>query len=242
MTSLFRNTFVFVIGYVILMIPTYLLPWLGSNSAVLNAVGVAVGHGMTPLWWAHAWCLVMLILMTWIRGDIIGKKYLPIFPFMAAVFDLTPGLSMIPLIPTALHLVAIIIGVKAADQQPIADGVEMPSGWSSASRKAGILAGMMTAVAIFGSVLFMSTSNKSLSEFEEQKSGVPVKRLPTKSESPPVSVHPEKVGAPPANLTDSGNRSHTAAVKPQQVKKVESNSDQNTVKDVAKVRYINLNE
>ncbi|MDD5383569.1 MAG: hypothetical protein PHG89_01640 [Gallionella sp.] len=209
MSSLFRNTLVFVIGYVILMIPTYLLPWLGSNSAVLNAVGAAIGHGMTPQWWAHAWCLVMLILMTWMRGDFIGKKYLPAFPFLAAVFDLTPGLSMIPLIPTALHLAAIILGVKVGEQQAISDDVTMSSGLASISRKAGILAGLMTAAAIFGSILFVSTSKKSLSEFAEQKSVVPIKSLPTKSDSPlPVAapapakvvLEPPPVSAPPEKM------------------------------------------
>jgi hypothetical protein len=37
MTLLFRNTLFFVVGYVIFMIPTYLLPWLGSNSSIIKA-------------------------------------------------------------------------------------------------------------------------------------------------------------------------------------------------------------
>jgi len=258
MSSLFRNTLVFVVGYVLLMIPTYLLPWLGSSSAVLNAVGAVIGHGMTPQWWVHAWCLVMLILMAWLRGDFIGNKYLPVFPFLAAVFDLTPGLSMIPLIPTALHLAAIILGVKIAEQQPIADGVATASGLGSTSRKAGILAGLMTAAAIFGSVLFVNTSKKSLSEFTEQKSGVPIKSLPTKSElplpvtapdparvvaeSPPVPVPPEKVDTPPTHHTASVKHSATSVVKHKQVQKTEPSTDQNTAKDVGGVRYINLND
>lgn len=177
MSSLFRNTLVFVVAYVTLMIPTYLLPWLGSNSAVLNVVGAAIGHGMTPQWWAHAWCLVMLILMAWMRGDFIGKKYLPVFPFLAAVFDLTPGLSMIPLIPTALHLAAIIIGVRGSEQQGV--GVVMAGGFGTTSRKAAVLAGLMTASAVFGSVLFVSTSKKTVSELAEHKNDMPVKNLVT---------------------------------------------------------------
>jgi hypothetical protein len=158
MTLLFRNTLFFVVGYVIFMIPTYLLPWLGSNSSIINAAGAAIGLGMSPFWWVHAWCLVMLILMTWMRGDFIGKRYLSAFPFLAAVFDLTPVLSMIPLIPTALHLVAIIIGVKATDKQSISGSSTISSGWGSTSIQAGIIAGLMTVMAIFGSVLFVSTS------------------------------------------------------------------------------------
>lgn len=257
MSSLFRNTLVFVVGYVILMIPTYLLPWLGSNSAVINVVGAAIGHGMTPQWWAHAWCLVMLILMMWMRGNFIGKKYLPAFPLLAAVFDLTPGLSMIPLIPTALHFAAIILGVKVGEQQPISDGVTISSGLASTSRKAGILAGLMTAAAIFGSALFVSTSKKSLSGFAEQKNAVPIKSLPTKSDSPlpaivptpatgapesPPVISPEKVDTPPTNHADSVKHVTTSAVKHQHVQKKKPSTDQNTEKKVGEVRYINLND
>src|SRR5450830_783321 len=255
MTSLFRNTLVFVIGYVTLMTPTYLLPWLGSNSAVFNVLGASIGHGMTPQWWAHVWCLAMLILMTWLRGDFIGKKYLPVFPFLAAVFDLTPGLSMIPFIPTALYLAAIIIGVKVGDLQPAADGVAMSSG--SASRKVGILAGLMTVAAIFGSVLFVSTSQKSLSEFAEHKSGISIKSLPAKLKSPlpvaaPVlekvvvesSAVQEKFDMPPTTHIDSGKHSSINIVKRKHVQKKALISDQNATKDkdVGEVRYINLNE
>jgi hypothetical protein len=40
--------------------------------------------------------------------------WLVIFPILAAVFDLFPGLSAIPLIPTVMHLLAIILGVVGA--------------------------------------------------------------------------------------------------------------------------------
>lgn len=270
MSSLFRNTLVFVAGYVIFMIPTYLLPWLGSNSTVFNAVGAVIGHGMTPAWWAHAWFLVMLVLMAWMRGDFIGKKYLPVFPFLAAVFDLTPGLSVIPLIPTALHLAAIILGAKIAEQQPLADSVGTASGLGSVPRKAGMLAGLMTAAAISGSVFFMSTSKKNLAEFAAQESGAPIKSLPANSESPlpitepitattpipvtkltpvnealgapPVSAPPKKASPPPTRYTDKSKPSTTAATKPTQDRKNDSSAGQNTAKDVSGVRYINLND
>lgn len=262
MSSLFRNTLVFVAGYVIFMIPTYLLPWLGSNSTVFNAVGAVIGHGMTPQWWAHAWCLVMLVLMAWMRGDFIGKKYLPVFPFLAAVFDLTPGLSVIPLIPTALHLAAIILGAKIADQQPLADSVGATSGLGSVPRKAGMLAGLMTAAAISGSIFFVNTSKKSLAEFAEQKSGSSIKSLPIKSEPPlpvaapvtapttvNVALEPPTVSAPPAKIdtpsprhTDSSKHSATAVVKRKPVQKTEPDADQNTAKKAGGVRYINLND
>lgn len=240
MPSLFRNTLVFVVAYVTLMFPTYLLPWLGSNSAVMNVVGAAIGHGMTPQWWAHAWCLVMLILMAWLRGDFIGKKYLPVFPFLAAVFDLTPGLSMIPLIPTALHLAAIIIGVRGSEQQ--AEGVVMAGGFGATSRKAAILAGLMTASAVFGSVLFVSTSKKTVSEFAEHKNDMPVKHAPSAlpflvAEPAPAKVLAESAPTAKVDIPPDAVR-HSAAVKHPHVQ----SHDQPAPKEADKIRYINLNE
>lgn len=218
-------------------------------------LGASIGHGMTPQWWAHVWCLAMLILMTWLRGDFIGKKYLPVFPFLAAAFDLTPGLSMIPFIPTALHLAAIIIGVKVGDLQSAADSVVIPSGLGSTSRKAGILAGLMTVAAIFGSVLFISTSKKSLSELAEQKSGIPIKVFPAKLKSPLPVVAPtpakivvaspaasEKFDIPPTSQIDSVKHPENNMVKRKHVQKKALISDQNTTKDVGEIRYININE
>ena len=34
-----------------------------------------------------------------------------VVPILATVFDLVPGLSAIPLVPTVMHLLAIILGV-----------------------------------------------------------------------------------------------------------------------------------
>lgn len=254
-SSLFRNTFVFVLGYVILMTPTYVLPWLGSNSAVFNAVGAAVGHGLTPQWWAHAWCLVMLILMAWLRGGFISKKYLPAFPFLAAVFDLTPGLSMIPFIPTVLHLAAIILGVKVGDQQSILDATATSSVLGSTSNKVGALAGLMTVAAIIGSVQFISTSKKSLSEFAVQKSGMPIKVLPAKLSSslPVIAPIPAKivVASPaiseeldmaPTPHIDRAEHSVSNKVKRKHAQKKALISEQSTTKDVGEIRYININE
>lgn len=110
------NTLIYAIGYLLLMVPTYVLPYMGSNSAIINAVSSAVGWGPTPQWWMHAWCLVMLVLLAWMRGHVTSRKYIPIFSVVAAVFDLTPGLSMVPLVPTIMHLLALILGATAAVQ------------------------------------------------------------------------------------------------------------------------------
>ncbi len=116
------NTVVFVVLYILFMIPTYVLPYLGSNSSLINAAGAASGVGMNPAFWIHLLSLLVLVALAWFRGANIGKTWLIIFPILALTFDLIPGLSSIPLIPTIMHLLAIIlgaVGVNAVNiQQP----------------------------------------------------------------------------------------------------------------------------
>lgn len=109
----------FVIIYLLLMFPTYVLPYFGSNSAVVNA-GLAAadamaggGNGLNILMFAHLACLGGLVLISWLRGAVVDKSWLVIFPILAAVFDMVPGLNWIPLIPTGMHLAAIIVGVSS---------------------------------------------------------------------------------------------------------------------------------
>lgn len=110
--SAFGNPALFAILYILLMIPTYWLPYMGSNSAALNATGSAAGVGMNPAFWPHLGALALLVGVAWMRGKPIGKTWLVIFPILALVFDLTPGLNFIPLVPTVMHLMAIILGVS----------------------------------------------------------------------------------------------------------------------------------
>ena len=108
------NAPAFVILYILFMLPTYYLPYVGSNSSVLNAAGVSAGVGLNPAFWVHLGSLLALVAIAWFRGKYVGKGWLVIFPILAAIFDLMPGLSLIPLIPTLMHLLAIILGVVGA--------------------------------------------------------------------------------------------------------------------------------
>ena len=123
------NAVVFVILYVIFMLPTYYLPYLGSNSSIVNTMtnidtgSRIIAPGMNPAFWPHLGCLVALIAITWLRGSFVKKQWLVIFPVVATVFDLAPVLSSIPMVPTIMHLLAIILGaigakviVQAAEQ------------------------------------------------------------------------------------------------------------------------------
>jgi hypothetical protein len=111
MKTTLGNTAVFVILYILFMLPTYYLPYVGSNSFLLNAAGVKAGAGMNPAFWPHLGSLIVLVVLAWFRGALVGKTWLVIFPILAAVFDLVPGLSSVPLVPTVMHLLAIILGV-----------------------------------------------------------------------------------------------------------------------------------
>ena len=106
------NPVFFVIMYIVTMVPTYLLPYVGSNSSVINGLGAAMGIGFNPAFWFHAGALAILILITWLRGQLIRKSWLISLPIAASLFDMLPGLSMIPMVPTMLHVVTIISGAK----------------------------------------------------------------------------------------------------------------------------------
>lgn len=106
------NPVFFILGYTVLMIPTYVLPYLGSNSSIVNAVGKAAGAGFNPALWFHVGALAGLVLISWLRGKLIGKSWLGTLPFAALLFDLLPGLSLIPMVPTVFHVLTIVLGVK----------------------------------------------------------------------------------------------------------------------------------
>lgn len=108
------NAPVFVVAYVLFMLPTYYLPYVGSNSAVVGALGAASGAGVHPAFWVHLASLLVLCFLCWVRGAYVGRGWLIVFPILALVFDLAPGLSAIPMLPTLLHLGAIILGVAGA--------------------------------------------------------------------------------------------------------------------------------
>lgn len=102
---------VFVISYVLFMLPTYYLPYLGSNSAAVGTLVVAAQANVYSVFWPHFGALIGLIIATWIRGTCTDKKWLILFPILAAVFELVPELSLMPLVPTVMHLLAIILGL-----------------------------------------------------------------------------------------------------------------------------------
>lgn len=243
MITLLKNTVFYVIGYLLLMIPTYVLPYFGSNSWVANGLGAALGRGPMPQWWLHAWALVMLVLVVHLRGKLVGKHYLIVFPLVAAVFDMVPGLSAIPLVPTVMHLLAIVLGVITP---ALERGNEMQA--EPSPRRSLIVAGLMTVATFAGSAWFTfniagggAQVSEILTNKSEQTSASP-KSAPVKTQSPPSQV-PALVAAP---SLDSQEVEQQIAVKPLHKKPiVKTITKTEPVAEPApapKVRYINLND
>lgn len=113
LVKLIANAPTYVVLYVLFMVPTYLLPYFGSNSAALNASTSLSGMGFTPGFWLHLGLLLILCVLAWARGVYVAKTWLVVFPILALVFDLVAGLNFIPLVPTIMHLCAIIVGVSS---------------------------------------------------------------------------------------------------------------------------------
>jgi len=111
LTQVFTHPLVFVLAYLFFMLLTYYLPVLGSNSSVAAVIHAAAESVNKPFW-AHLFSLGMLVAIAWYRGRVIGKTWIMIFPIIATVFDLAPLLNWIPLIPTFMHVAALIMGAR----------------------------------------------------------------------------------------------------------------------------------
>ncbi len=107
------NSPTFVILYIIFMLPSYFLPFIGSNSITMNAATSAIGIGMSPQFLVHLASLLLLCTLGLLRGRYVDKQWIVIFPALALVFDLMPGLSFVPFVPTVMHLIVMIVGVSS---------------------------------------------------------------------------------------------------------------------------------
>lgn len=207
MTAIFKGAVGFAVGYLVFMVPTYVLPYFGSNSAIVGAIGAMVGRGFTPQFWLHSWCLVMLVLVTSIRARNICKSWLIIFPVTAGFFDLVPVLNIIPLVPTVMHLLALVLGAKggaavSGDTENAQTPVAKDFSWEPWA------AGLMSLSAISGAFHFMNGVKVSGKQAQALSAPVPIhsKAEPVKAPSAAAAA-----ASPLAPQTDaSGQASHLA--------------------------------
>ncbi|MEZ5743716.1 MAG: hypothetical protein R3D89_08305 [Sphingomonadaceae bacterium] len=99
--------------YIAVMVPTYVLPYVGSNSILLGAASFG---GTLPQFLAHLACLIALCVLAKFRGDHIGKGWIVWFPILAAIFDMVPLLSLLFFVPTVMHICALVIGMGEPDE------------------------------------------------------------------------------------------------------------------------------
>lgn len=110
---------VYILFYLLVMIPTYLMPLLGSNSTAFLALSAGFNAWLqNPMFLVHIGALLLLIGLAYSRGKATGRSWLVVFPVIALVFDFVPVLSSIPFVVTAMHLCALIIGATGTQEQP----------------------------------------------------------------------------------------------------------------------------
>jgi hypothetical protein len=110
-----KSAMIFALVYIACMIPTYILPYFGSNSIMMNGF-MAATHHVSPALLLHLGFMLALVAIGWGRGAALDKRWLVIFPILATLFDLVPTLSVIPLVPTTMHLLLLILGVSSKKQ------------------------------------------------------------------------------------------------------------------------------
>ncbi|PPC94167.1 MAG: hypothetical protein CTY33_05060 [Methylotenera sp.] len=105
MYKAFANKNLFMISYIICLLPTYFLGYAGivENGLALNAITISSILYMLSM--AVIWGICFA------RGVLIGKEWLVLIPTVAFIFNLTPALTAIPFVPYEYHLLAIILGV-----------------------------------------------------------------------------------------------------------------------------------
>lgn len=109
--------------------------------------------GAVPQFWMHLVALYLAVVLAWFRGVHIGKPWLPIFPFLAGIFDLMPGLNWIFLIPTVFHILALVLGVA---------GSAVVSDYAASKRRVAVsVAGLVAvvALAVFKTQAFFDNAN-----------------------------------------------------------------------------------
>jgi hypothetical protein len=109
--ELISNPILFFVLYIFFVVPTYILPYFGSNSLIIGAA-LTSAMGSNPFFWIHVLCFACLVVITWWRGYASNSSWIAVFPVIGGIFDLVPGFSWFALLPTLMHVLALVFGVK----------------------------------------------------------------------------------------------------------------------------------
>ncbi|WP_232415377.1 MULTISPECIES: GreA/GreB family elongation factor [Methylotenera] len=110
MSKALSSTKVFVGSYVFFMMLTYYLAQLGAQSPFLQGLDVAGASVYNFPFFLHLSAMLILLWICFVRGAIIGERWLVLLPMVVFAFELIPKLSTIPVVPTIYHLLAIVVG------------------------------------------------------------------------------------------------------------------------------------
>lgn len=118
LNNLLANKGVFFVMYMLMMIPTYVLPYFGSNSLISHGIDAisasAGGPTMLPIKLIHLGALAALCVFAFLRGRMAGKPWLVALPILATIFDFVPTLNWVPLVPTVMHILTLFIGISSS--------------------------------------------------------------------------------------------------------------------------------
>ncbi len=164
-TNALKSGPLFFVTYLVLAIPTYLLPYGGSNSALAMVAEAALEADTLPVTWWHWFCLVALIVLAWLRGGLIGRAWVAVLPIFAAIFDMVAGLNWIPLIPTGFQVATVILCVNRSP-----DGNLDEAASSQRTRIGLVILAVMFALTFFNTVTYENVFEQQERERLEQQS------------------------------------------------------------------------
>ena len=104
MHKAFANKTLFVITYIVFLLPTYFVSYaaIAENGLAWNAITISSS--------LYILSMVAIWGICFARGVMIGKNWLVLIPTVAFIFNLTPALTAIPFVPFVYHLLAITLG------------------------------------------------------------------------------------------------------------------------------------
>ena len=142
LNELVGNTAIFMGVYFLLAALTYILPYYefaGNVASGLNDMAASMNQAVNEInqmsgaksqvnfqkldtsggtfpFVLHLIALSGIVFITYVKAQQIEKSWIVILPSLAFAFDVLPLISLIPLVPTGLHLATIIITAKGKDK------------------------------------------------------------------------------------------------------------------------------
>jgi hypothetical protein len=106
---LFGYTLVFLLVYLLFMVPLAFSPNLGEIP--LQKLGLLIGGPMMNSFLLFVGSQMALVLVGLLRGLAIGKVWYVFMPILAVGASFAPGLELLPFIAVIAHGISLVIGI-----------------------------------------------------------------------------------------------------------------------------------